>query len=1014
MRTTRLQACALSFCVLTTYVVMAADERPGWVNAKDCGASGSVFETTASTAAESKEIVVKDVGDFKAGQGVMISRCNPHYERCFLKPPDNPYAVPPLGDAAELRGYDGSIGSWLVFLVEINSAEPLTFRWSDDMARTWKGEKVPVTYDWQPLSSGVEIKLKKREWQPGHMITFQARDQLVSKIEKIEGNVLTLAHAATRTATDAVVRHCDSDALQAAVTRALKEKQNVFIPAGHYRLTTGLSVNNAAGIVVEGASGAETVLDISEGCNACVSLRGGAEVTVRNLRMVGHTGLGEGPGWRSFRTSSGKSCWPVGLKPCAAMYIRNTERVLIENCHASKMNCEAFYCQGDSRVGSREPKEYTKSLTYLRCSATNCDGNGFNNNDMAENTSLLYCRIVDVGGCSWEGASRFVKIIGNYVCNAGPIAMGNIRSRAEHFEQLGSGQHIVANNVFERRRFYAGRPGNFIICASAGANQVVIANNLFINFNSSGVHFSGATSDRDLPTKNGTITGNIFDMTCQDEESLSRTAIQVSASDAIVGDNQIYIRGQCDPKVTGIQLTEPALNLNVHDNLIRNCAVGVLADCARSRVGEIIDSRTFIPGSSAVTLEHRRSHRYRGWNMAWFAGAKPNGVSVVEAFDPETCRFTLVEPRKMSAGESFEVFPPYGANWNIHSNTIAGCLRPVVLDSYGSPTSILKDNIISRGDATGVEQAVSVSGQFVIIGNQISGFNEKDAAALALNPDRVGRKCRRIFRKNILQDCANVVKEAEDGLWKSAVTDGNLFIQCGGAPEPAAEKSVEQEITPVVIQPPKKPEFLAPRLAAPVKIDGDVAEWPWQDKARVVNLERDPAGGLISSPKGQACAAFDDGNLYLAIRFDLPKGAKLQPKGGFDQGDGVEVSFRNADPKHPTPILLLWGSASGTHEGSTAMGASAEQAEALRKATTYAAKQTPTGWSCEWHIPFSAMGLKAADIETLLFNLGLSCTATGSWLAWAPTGGRLCDVDKAGELVMEGKGPAPQPGKEQK
>jgi hypothetical protein len=94
-----------------------------------------------------------------------------------------------------------------VFLVEINSAEPLTFRWSDDMARTWKETKVPVTFDWQPLSNGVEIKLKKRDWQPGHIITFQARDPLATRIEKIEGNVLTLAHAATRMVKDAVVRH---------------------------------------------------------------------------------------------------------------------------------------------------------------------------------------------------------------------------------------------------------------------------------------------------------------------------------------------------------------------------------------------------------------------------------------------------------------------------------------------------------------------------------------------------------------------------------------------------------------------------------------------------------------------------------------------------------------------------------------------------------------------------------------------------------------------------------------
>ncbi|MBM3892016.1 MAG: hypothetical protein FJ388_23115, partial [Verrucomicrobia bacterium] len=459
-----------------------------------------------------------------------------------------------------------------------------------------------MTHDWQPLSNGVEIKLKKRDWQPGHIITFQARDQLATKIEKIEGNALTLAHAATRTVKDAVVRHWDSDALQAAVTRALKEKRNVFIPAGYYRLTTGLSVNNAAGIVVEGASGAETVLDISEGHNACVSLRSGTEVTVRNLRMVGHTGMGEGPGWHSFKTSSGKACWPVGLKPCSAMYISNTERVLIENCHASKMNTEAFYAQGRSRSGTNEPPAYTKSLTYLRCSATNCDGNGFNNNDLAENTSVLHCRIVDVGGCTWEGASRFVRFIGNYVRNSGTIAMGNIRSRAEHLEQLGSAQHIVADNVFEGRTCYNNRPGGYIVRATDGATQVIVRNNLFINYNSCGIEVIPGGDERSLPTSNCTITGNIMDMTAVAEPSRPRVAIHVGSSDVIVSDNQVYSRGSCDTNLTAIRLTEPALNLIVHNNLLRNCGTGILSDTAYSIVGEIVDPATFKAGRSGIPM----------------------------------------------------------------------------------------------------------------------------------------------------------------------------------------------------------------------------------------------------------------------------------------------------------------------------------------------------------------------------------------------------------------------------
>jgi len=721
-----------TFFLFLTFIAVrclaATNEPPAWtshwLNAADFGASGSTFETTAATAEGSKQITVKKVGDFKVGQGVMISKCNPHYSRSILKSPDNPYATTPLGDAAELRGYDGSSGSWLVFLIEINSADPLTFRWSDDMARTWKGTKVPVTFDWQPLSSGVEIRLKKREWLPGNMITFNARDPLFSKIEKIEGNVLTLAHAAARTVKDAVVRHCDSDALQAAVTRAVKEKRNVFIPAGHYRLTSGLSVNKAASIVVEGASGAETVLDISEGYGSCVSLREGTDVTVRNLRMVGHTGMGDGPGWHSFKTSSGKACWPVGLKPCSAMHIANTERVLVENCHASKMNTEAFYCQGRSRSGTNEPPAYTKSLTYLRCSATNCDGNGFNNNDLAENTSVLHCRIVDVGGCTWEGASRFVRFIGNYVRNSGTIAMGNIRSRAEHLEQLGSAQHIIADNVFEGRTCYNNRPGGYIVRATDGATQVIVRNNLFINYNSCGIEVIPGGDERSLPTSNCTITGNIMDMTAIGEPSRARVAIHVGASDAIVSDNQVYTRGACDTNLTAIRLTEPAINLLVHDNLLRNCGAGIVSDAAFSLVGEVVDPTTFKAGRSGIPMERRQSHRYRGFNLAWFRAGNPDGLSVIESFDPETLRFTLKQPREMKTGDRFEVFAP-SANWSLHDNTITGCAQPVTLTGHGSDTSLFRNNLIERSGATNVTQAIVGTGKFTLTGNHIAGFDEK-------------------------------------------------------------------------------------------------------------------------------------------------------------------------------------------------------------------------------------------------------------------------------------------------
>ena len=83
-----------------------------------------------------------------------------------------------------------------------------------------------------------------------------------------------------------------------------------------------------------------------------------------------------------------------------------------------------------------------------------------------------------------------------------------------------------------------------------------------------------------------------------------------------------------------------------------------------------------------MPLERRRSHRYRGWNLAWFRGNKPAGSSVIEVFDPQTLQFTLREPRDMKINDRFEVFSP-SANWLIHNNTIAGCRQPVTLSSHG-------------------------------------------------------------------------------------------------------------------------------------------------------------------------------------------------------------------------------------------------------------------------------------------------------------------------------------------
>ena len=712
---------------------------PDWLNVRDFGTSGSEFETTATTTAGSKQITVANVGDFKVGQGAMVSKCNVRHARMQLSGIGHSYfSRKPVGNSVEVRGYDGTGGSWTVYVLDIAPGKR-EFRWTDDLGRNWH-PAVAITHDWQPLSGGVEVRLNQLDWESGYVFSFSVFDRLVTTIEKVEGNVLTLKSAPNRSAKDAVVRHDDAVGLQAAIDRAIKEKRNVFVPVGHYRLAHGVAVRNAAAITIEGESAVDTLLDISSGEGACIQVRGGTEVTIRNFRMTGFMGFDEADRAGTVATKGSSAIWGEELKGCCAVNINEgTERVLVENCHASRMSCECFQSSSEIHRDMLKPgQSHTKAITYLRCSVTDCARNGFDDLTCAtENTSILYCRVVDVGGCTWEGLSRFGKFIGNYVRNSGPVVARcdtMTAGKKKPYPDLGSAQHIIADNVFEGGESYGGRSGTHgAIYISGGTSQVIVRNNLFINFNSPGVVASGWTEPGHSISTNTSILGNIFDLTCVGQKPVPRTAIDVSSDEAIVSDNQIYVRGQCDTLVTGIKLQEPAQNLIVHDNLVRNCGVGIASQRGQARVGEVVDERTFVRNKSTYGLptERRRlertgPERYRGWQLAWQSGKQPNTLSVIESFDPETMRFRLRDPHPMKVNDLFDVVAT-SLNWNIHDNTISGCLHPVVFDSHGSDTCFFRNNAIERGGAAEAKQPIVVTGRFHLDGNQVVGFDEKPA-----------------------------------------------------------------------------------------------------------------------------------------------------------------------------------------------------------------------------------------------------------------------------------------------
>ncbi|MBN1394554.1 MAG: right-handed parallel beta-helix repeat-containing protein [Pirellulales bacterium] len=802
----------LVFCVGPA--LAAEQPRPGWLNVADFGASGSEYETTASTTAGSRQITVADPGDFQPGQGVTVVGGHVRHTAPQLWSGGPPYDnSKPLDGSVEVRGYDGARGRRVVYLLDIAPSSKPVFRWTDDLGRSWH-ETVEINHDWHPLGNGVEVKLNPRDWNKGYVISFAAENMLTTVIEKIDGTVVTLRDAPNRTSVKATLRHCDDRALCAAIETAIKRKRNVWIPAGRYRLDRRVMVRNPEGITIEGENAATTTFDISDGQGPCLVLSGGREVTVRNLRFVGFMGFDRRDQAGRIPTRGAEAIWGFFLDLCNGVTIGGTERVLVENCHASRMSGECFVsaCPGRGIKPSRPQDEstadedyslvwkvnphggHTISTTYLRCSVTDSARNAFNDVTCGpENTNVIQCRIVDVGGCTWEGASRFIRFTGNYVRNAGTVAIGNlgVANRDASFDKLGAGQHVVAGNTFESSICY----GGCAVRASAGATQVIVSNNHFVNFNSSGVEMLSQTGDQHFPSSNAAVLGNSFDMTSVGRKPAARHAIKISASDTIAADNQIYVRGRRDPALTGIIVLEPARNVIVHDNLIRNCVAGFVAGRLTSSIGQVIDQKTFIRGghwlSIALPLVRDDSHGYRGWNIVWIKDERPDGASVIESFDRTTRRFTLREPREMRPGDRFEVYPPGGADWAIHDNVITNCLRPAVLDCYGSPTTVFQNNQLTRGDETGVEQAVEICGRWNLIGNRFFGFNEQGRAALSLHPDRQGNPPRNLYLNNVFERCRRVVRESQAGLWRAAVTKGNIFLDCGDVPPQNADSAAE-------------------------------------------------------------------------------------------------------------------------------------------------------------------------------------------------------------------------------
>ena len=726
----------------------------------------------------------------------MLSECNP---RCAGKTLWGPRHVVvmgrPLQDKVEIRGYDGTQGDWVVLLLDVPEGTK-SFCWSEDLARTWTAT-VPITGDWQPLRDGIEVRFNEHDWEKGYTVHFSLRGQLVTAIEKIEGKVVTLRDAPTRTVSAATLRHCDDAALQAAIDRAIQEKRNLHVPVGRYRLSRGLSVRNATAITIEGANPVDTVLDISEGEGGCITLSKGIEVTVRNFTMVGHSGFAE-------RDQCGH---PAHARLELLLGVRR-QRVQrgVDRQHRARTDRELprpAHGDGVFRVRQQQPRHggQTERGALQADHVPALFGHRLRPQRLQRRDVRLgeheRARLPDRrrGGLRVGGRIALRQVRRQLRAQRGHGGDGQPRPGQSRRDLSRAGRraaHHRRQRVREQRALRRLRDP----CRGRGATQVLVTNNLFVNFGSSAVHISGNSDLTHYPSANATIAGNLFDMTEVRQQATPRTAVEVSAPDVIVSDNQIYVRGACDPLVTAIKVLEPAVNVGIHDNLIRNCGVGILTGRASSRVGEVIDGRTFALGTRTVPLDHRAASQCQGWGLVWLAGGRPTALSAVEAITgataTETVKVALKEPHAFKSGDSFELIPS-AANWRFQGNTVTDCQRPIVLDSYGGPSSIVRANTVTRGSTADVKQAFELHGRFTLIGNHTVGFDDEGSAALRLFPDPLGRTVRGLVHDNIFERCAHVVSESQKGLWDA--TSAGAMCSSTAAPRRRAPRP-RSRVTP--------------------------------------------------------------------------------------------------------------------------------------------------------------------------------------------------------------------------
>ena len=212
--------------------------------------------------------------------------------------------------------------------------------------------------------------------------------------------------------------------------------------------------------------------------------------------------------------------------------------------------------------------------------------------------------------------------------------------------------------------------------------------------------------------------------------------------------------------------------------------------------------------------------------------------------------------------------------------------------------------------------------------------------------------------------------------------------------QPASRPAPSRPVIPRI-----PPEELVVHPGATPAIDGGLREW--QVGGGGIPLRENPSGRPCRLPS-RAWLRWNQEALFVAFDNGVSPEKPLLLDGGWGHCDGVEVSLARGS----APVALLRGYAAGRFESSAEASGNESAAERAGKGVAYAAEiVSPERWTCEWSIPWSALGIAPGQGERLHLNLCVRKTANDEWVLLRATGAATWAAAEAAVLVLDGVPP---------